>query len=117
MSRSSDRSPNLAPHRSPPPEQQVERMNYSAIPNNKGIERGVERTFELFKVEVTPSYLRRAVDQRRLARHEIGHTIHFSDRDLYDFIVLGTRKTTGRREMRDQNREMRDQNRGNGDAA
>jgi hypothetical protein len=53
----------------------------------------VKRIKELFGVDVTEYYLRRAITNRRLARHEICHVIHFSDRDLYDFIVLGTRKS------------------------
>lgn len=49
----------------------------------------------------------RAITQRRLAGHEIGHSLYFSARDLYDFTVLGTRKkTTGRREIGIEGRRM-----------
>lgn len=74
------------------PEQQTERLQYSTSPNIKGIDAAVQRVYTLFGVEVTEHYLRRAITKRRLQRHEIGHVIHFSDRDLYDFIVLSTKK-------------------------
>ena len=70
-----------------------ERIKYSEAPNIKGMGAAVKRIDELFGVEVTEYYLRRAITNRRLARHEICHVIHFADRELYDFIVLGTRKT------------------------
>lgn len=75
-------------------EQQAERLQYSSNPNIKGIDTAVKRISELFGVEVTEYYLRRAITKRRLQRHEICHVIHFSDRDLYDFIVLGTKKVS-----------------------
>jgi len=75
------------------PEQQQERLQYSTSPNIKGIDVAVHRVYKLFGVEVTEHYLRRAITKRRLQRHEIGHVIHFSDRDLYDFIVLSTKKS------------------------
>jgi hypothetical protein len=93
MSRDFDRIPGAATTaRELTPDQQAERAKYSPIPNIKGIEAGIEHIRDKFGVDVTESYLRRAVSQGRLARHEICHTIHFSERDLYDFIVLGTRK-------------------------
>jgi hypothetical protein len=92
MSRASDRIPDLPPTRELSPDQQADRAKYSPIPNIKGIGGGVDYVLKAFNVEVTDSYLRRAVSQRRLERHEICHVIHFSERDLYDFIVLGTRK-------------------------
>ncbi|WP_211281520.1 hypothetical protein [Mycobacterium szulgai] len=75
-------------------EQQEARITYSASPNIKGMGAAVKRIYELFGVEVTEYYLRRAITKRRLQRHEICHVIHFSDRDLYDFIVLGTKKAS-----------------------
>ncbi|WP_139273291.1 hypothetical protein [Mycobacterium paraffinicum] len=74
------------------PEQQYERLQYSTSPNVKGIDAAVQRIHALFGVQVTEHYLRRAITKRRLQRHEIGHVIHFSDRDLYEFIVLNTKK-------------------------
>ena len=74
-------------------DEQPGRLSYSEVPNNKGLNGGVNRIRELFKLSVTPHYLRRAITNRRLNRHEIGHMLYFSDRDLYDFIVLGTRKS------------------------
>jgi hypothetical protein len=68
-------------------------LDYSEIPNIPKLSGAVRTIHHLFGVEVTEHYVRRAVDNRRLARHEIGHVIHFSERDLYDFIVLGTRKS------------------------
>lgn len=74
------------------PEQQQERLQYSPIPNNKGLAGGVKRIKEQHGVEVTEHYLRRAITNRRINRHQICRLIYFSDRDLYDFIVLSTRK-------------------------
>ena len=76
------------------PEDQATRLTYSDIPNIKSIDGAIERIRELFGVDVTEHFLRRAIRQRRLPRHEIGHVLHFSERNLYDFIVLGTRKAS-----------------------
>ncbi len=71
-----------------------ERMSFSDHPNVKGVAGAVQRIYELFGVTVTEHYIRRAVSRHRLVRHEICHQIHFSDRALYDFIVIGTRKNS-----------------------
>lgn len=76
------------------PAQQAQRMSYSDLPNIRGIDAAVEFIKDRFGIEVTTHYLWRAKAQGRLARHEICHVIHFSERDLYDFIVLGTRKVS-----------------------
>lgn len=100
MSRITEGAPVIAASRELTVDEQAERSKYSTIPNVPGIDGAVAFVDKEFEIKVTEHYLRRAITQRRLARHEIGHSLYFSARDLYDFIVLGTRKTTGRREMK-----------------
>jgi hypothetical protein len=82
------------------PDQEAERVKYSLTLNIKGMSGAVEFIKNRWNVEVNEHYLRRAITQRKLARHDIAHNLYFSERDLFDFIVAGTRKTTGRKEMR-----------------
>ncbi|WP_310779148.1 hypothetical protein [Mycobacterium sp. Z3061] len=96
MSRNTDAASITVAGRPLTVDEQDERSKYSAIPNIPGVDGAVAFIATDLRIEVTPHYLRRAITQRRLARHEIGHKIHFSARDLYDFIVLGTRKTEER---------------------
>lgn len=100
MSRIPDRAPVVVAGRELSPDEQAERAKYSAIPNIPGMDGAVSFIGNRLKIEVTDHFLRRAITQRRLARHEIGHRLFFSERDLFDFIVVGTRKTTGRKEMK-----------------
>lgn len=72
---------------------QAERSAYSSSPNIKGLEQAVKRIKELFGVDVTVRYLRSAITQGRLNRHYIAHHVYLSDQNLYDFIVLGTKRT------------------------
>lgn len=74
------------------PDEQAERLKYDDAPKHVGLPAIAERVNELFGVKVTTHYLRRATNSRKLAFNEICHKIHCSDRQLYDFIVLGTRK-------------------------
>jgi hypothetical protein len=99
MSRINDHAPVTVAGRELSPDEQAERAKYSTIPNIPGMDGAVSFVAEKFEIDVSEHMLRRAITQRRLARHEIGHALYFSARDLYDFIVLGTRKTTGRKEM------------------
>jgi hypothetical protein len=47
---------------------------------------------ESLRVEVSTHYIRRAVSTHRLARHIVGHRQRFTPRDLYDLIVLESRR-------------------------
>ncbi|QQW35236.1 hypothetical protein [Mycobacterium marinum] len=76
------------------PDEQAERSSYSSSPNIKGLEHAVTRIKELFGVDVTIRYLRSAITQGRLNRHYIAHHVYLSDQNLYDFIVLGTKRTS-----------------------
>lgn len=87
-------------------DEKIQLEKYSEIPNVKGIDAAVERIHDLFGVKVTDHYLRRAVSRGRLDRHEIGHVIHFSDRDLYLFIVLGTRKSNQPLQLKNTERRV-----------
>lgn len=73
-------------------EEQAKRLEYDDSPKHAGIgcyRRSNQRAFE---VKVTTHFLRRATNSRKLEFNLICHKIHCSDRQLYDFIVLGTRQ-------------------------
>ena len=54
-----------------------------------GIEAISDRVLELFNVKVTPNYIRDNIEVRKLRSRIIRHKVYCSDRDLYDFIILG----------------------------
>lgn len=74
------------------PEEARERLRYDDAPCHRGLQSIADRIEERWGVKVTTHYLRRATNSKKLNYHIIGHVIHCSDRQLYDFIILGTRK-------------------------
>jgi hypothetical protein len=99
------RTPNLPPpqgtrrpvplHRDWTPQEQAEREQYPPMPCVAGVDGAVHYVHNAFGIEVTRYYIRRLVNDRRLVRHVIGHRVHFAPRDLYDAIVLNTRRNGG----------------------
>lgn len=74
------------------PEEKATRENYSSERFSKGPKRAAERANELFGIEVSEHFIRRATHKKQLAYNVIAHCVHYSDRQLYDFIVLSTRR-------------------------
>jgi hypothetical protein len=90
-----------ANHRAPMPahfqheltsDEKAERDKYSPIPNIPRVTGAVDWICKDLRIEVTEHYIRRYTNNKKLASHVIGHVVHYSERDLYDFIVLGTRR-------------------------
>lgn len=76
-----------------PDELKAERESYSTSPNNRGLDGAAARIRELFGVDVTASFVKFHTEQtRKLAYHKLSGNRHYSDRDLYDLIVIGTRQ-------------------------
>lgn len=74
-------------------EQRAAREKFDPMHFSKGVVAAAQRVGELFPgVEVGEHYIRRATNHGKLASHFIAHVVHYSDRDLFDFIVLGTRR-------------------------
>lgn len=72
-----------------------ERANYSAVPNIKGMDDAAKRIRELFgygEKDVTPSFIKFHTERtKKLAYHKIGGNRYYSDRDLFDLMLAGTR--------------------------
>lgn len=76
-----------------PDEVKAERTTYSTSPNNRGLDGAAKRIGELFGIEVTTRFVKFHTEQsRKLACHKISGNRFYSDRDLYDLIVIGTRQ-------------------------
>lgn len=75
-------------------EEKALREQFSATQLSKGFAKGAERANELFGVEVSEHYIRRATYWKKTPRlnyRVIGNTIYYSDRDLFDFFLVGHR--------------------------
>jgi hypothetical protein len=77
------------------PEEQTERATFSPIKFCKGSQKAAQRAHELFGVEVSEHFIRRATFRKknRLGHRVIGGVAHYSDQHLYDFFIVGTRHT------------------------
>jgi len=83
-------------HYAIPEDLKTDRATYSASPNNRGLDGAAARIRELFRVDVTASFVKLHTEQtRKLAYHKISGNRWYSDRDLFDLIVVGTRQDDG----------------------
>jgi hypothetical protein len=74
------------------PEEKAKRETFSNEKFSKGPKRAAERANELFGISISEHFIRRATYKNKLAYNVIAHCVHYSDQQLYDFLVLSTRR-------------------------
>ncbi|MFL0243406.1 hypothetical protein [Mycobacterium sp. SMC-17] len=105
MSRTQVKKSNAGRKPKPPPrqycdyteEERAARLTYSEIPNNAGSNAAAQRITALWGFEVSRHTIERDTENRSLTMHLIAGRRHYSDRALYDYVILNSSTTAPRR--------------------
>lgn len=72
------------------PEEQAARLTYSEIPRHLGLDNARARIAELFDANISVHTLKRDTESGHLTTHIVGGRRRYSDRSLYDYVVLNS---------------------------
>lgn len=105
MSRMQAKKSNAGRKPKPPPrqysdytdEERAARLAYSEIPNNVGSAGAAERISQLWGFEVSRHTIERDTENRSLTMNLVAGRRHYSDRALYDYVILNSSTTAPRR--------------------
>mgnify|MGYP000296448581 CR=1 FL=1 len=104
MSRVKPQKSNRGRKPKPPPrtyadytdEERSARLNYSEIPNNVGIDAAAQRISQLWGLTVSPGTVKRDTNSGRLTANLVAGRLHYSDRALYEYVILNSNTTAPR---------------------